>query len=56
MNDTAILDWIERYVTGIVINAKGTVITWLERGLERQTVGRDLRDAVQQAQANGRAR
>lgn len=48
MNDTAILDWIERHVTNIRVSSEVT-ITWLKQGKERETVGKDLRDAVRKA-------
>lgn len=50
MNDTAILDWIERHVTGVHATASGrTRIQWLDRGRERDTIGDDLRHAVRRA-------
>lgn len=50
MNDTAILDWIERHVTGVQATASGRFrIQWLDRGKPRDTIGDDLRDAVRRA-------
>lgn len=50
MNDTAILDWIERHITGMKATGSGRFkIVWLDRGKERETIGDDLRDAVRKA-------
>lgn len=50
MNDTAVLDWIERHVEGIYCPLDGGVkIDWIEKGKDRETTGTDLRDAVRKA-------
>jgi hypothetical protein len=50
VNDTAILDWIERHVEGIYCPLNGGVkISWIDKGKDRETTGDDLRDAVRKA-------
>ncbi len=50
MNDTAILDWIERHVESIFCPLSGGVkIDWISKGKDRETTGTDLRDAVRKA-------
>lgn len=50
MNDSTIPDWIERHVEGIFCPLSGGVrIDWINKGRDRETTGKDLRDAVRKA-------
>ena len=50
MNDTAILDWIERHVVEVTAVASGKTRTvWVKNGVIKAGTGDDLRDAVRKA-------
>lgn len=49
MNDTAILDWIERHVVEVTAATSQTWIVWVKNGVIKTITGDDLRDAVRKA-------
>jgi len=49
VNDTAILDWIERHAVEVSTVESGTQIIWVENGAVKTVTGDDLRDAVRKA-------